>query len=72
MYRWPLCEKVDKINVVYVDDVLMASAIKRNEEVALKDPPSCFLVKDLGKQAHYLTYDITRDPRAGTFRVDQR
>lgn len=35
-------------------------------------PPSWSLVKDLGKQAHNLTYDITRDQRAGTFRVDQR
>ena len=59
------------IIVVYVDDLLVASATKRDEEQALKDLHSFFPTKDLGEASFYLGCHILRDRDAGTLRLDQ-
>jgi len=68
--RRALRGKVVVIIVVYVDDLLVASATKRDEEQALEDLHSCFPIKDLGELAYYLGYNITRDRGTGTLKAD--
>ena len=63
--------KVVVIIVVYVDDLLVASETKRDEEQAMKDLRYCFPIKDLGKTGFYLGCHITRDRDAGTLKLDQ-
>ncbi|CAN0297696.1 unnamed protein product, partial [Ascophyllum nodosum] len=58
--------------VVYVDDLLVASDTKRDEEQAINDLRSCFSIKDLGDAGFYLGCHITRDRDAGTLKFDQR
>ena len=60
-FRRVLRGKVVVIIVVYVDDPLVASETKRDEEQAINDPPSCFPIKDLGEAGFYLGCHITRD-----------
>ena len=50
VFRRVLRGKVVVIIVVYVDDLLVASETKRDEEQATKDLRSCFPIKDLGRQ----------------------
>lgn len=71
MIRQVLHGTVVIIIVVYVNGLLIASITKHDEEFAPKEVYSCFLIKDLGKLAHYLGFDITRDRGAGTLKVDQ-
>ena len=46
VFRRVLCGKAVVIIVVYVDDLLVASKTKRNEEQAINDLRSCFPIKD--------------------------
>ena len=71
VFRRVLRGRVVIIIVVYVDDLLMASETKRNEEQAMKDLRSCFPIKDLGEAGLYLGCHITRDRDAGTLKLDQ-
>ena len=71
MFRQVLRGKVVAIIVVYVDDLLVASETKRDEEQAMKDLRSCFPIKDLEKAGFFLGCHITRDPDAGTLKLDQ-
>ena len=57
--------------MVYVDDLLVASETKRDEEQVMKDQRSCFPIKDRGKTGFCLGYHITRDHDAGTLKLDQ-
>ena len=66
VFRRVLRGKVVVIIVVYVDDLLVASATKRDEEQALRDLHSCFPIKDLEEASYYLGCHITRDRDAGT------
>ncbi|CAM9911565.1 unnamed protein product, partial [Ascophyllum nodosum] len=59
------------IIVVYVDDLLVASETKRDEEQAINDLRSFFQIKDLGEAEFYLGGHITRDRDAGTLKFDQ-
>ena len=70
VFRRVLRGKVVVIIVVYVEDLLMVSATKRDEEQALEDLHSCFPIKDLGELAYYLGYNITRDRGTGTLKAD--
>ena len=71
MFRRILRGKVVVIVVIYVDDLLVASETKRDEEQAVKDLRSCFPIKGLGETGLYLRYYITRDCDAGTLKLDQ-
>ena len=71
MFRRVLRGKVVVIIVVYVDDLLVASESKRNEEQAINDLRSCFPIKDLGEAGLYLGSQITRHRDAGTLEFDQ-
>ncbi|CAN0144290.1 unnamed protein product, partial [Ascophyllum nodosum] len=57
--------------VVYVDDLLVASETKCDEEQAMNDLRSCFSIKDLGEAGFYLGCALTRDRDAGTMKFDQ-
>ena len=65
-----LLGKVLVIIVVYVDDLLVASETKRDEEQAINDLRSCFPIKDLGEAGFYLGCHITRDRDAGKLKLD--
>ena len=65
-----LLGKVVVIIVVYVDDLLVASETKRDEEQAINDLRSCFPIKDLGEAGFYLGCHITRDRDAGKLKLD--
>ena len=71
VFRRVLRGRVVIIIVVYVDDLLVASETKRDEEQAMKDLRSCFPIKDLGEAELYLGCHITRDRDAGTLKLDQ-
>lgn len=57
--------------VVDVEDLLLLSATKENEQQALKDVLPSSPVKDLGEVFYYLGCHITRDPKARTVTKDQ-
>ena len=59
------------IIVVYIDDLLVASETKRDEEQAINDLRSCFPAKDIGETGFYRGCHITRDHDAGTLKFDQ-
>ena len=71
VFRRVLRGKVVVIIVVYVDDLLVASETKRDEEQGINDLRSCFPIKDLGEAGYYLGCHITRDRDAGTLIFDQ-
>ena len=71
MFRRVLRGEIVVIIVVYIDDLLVASEAKRNEEHAMKDLRPCFPIKDIGEAGFYLGYHIRRDRDAGTMNVDQ-
>ena len=71
MFRRVLRANIIVIIVVYVDDLLVASETKRDEEQAINDLRSCFSIKDLGKAGLYLGCHIPRDRDAGTLKFDQ-
>ena len=71
VFRRVLRGKVVVIIVVYVDDLLVASETKRDEEQTMKDLRSCFPIKDLGDAGFYLGCHTTRDRNAGTLKLDQ-
>ena len=70
-FRRVLRGKVVVIVVVYVDDSLVASETKRDEEQTINDLRSCFSIKDLGEAGFYLGCHIARDREAGTLKFDQ-
>lgn len=70
MFSQVLHGKVVVIIVVYVDDLLAASATKPDEEQALRDRHSRFPIKDLGEPPHYVGCRITWDRDTGTLRVN--
>ena len=57
--------------MVYIDDLLVASETKRDENQAINDLPSYFPIKDLGEGGFYLGCHITRDRDARTLNFDQ-
>ena len=57
--------------MVYVDDVLLASKSKEDEERTISDLRSCFKIKDLGEAEFYLGCHITRDRKERTLTFDQ-
>ena len=59
------------IIVVYVDDLLMASETKHDEEQAMKDQRSCYPMKDFKEARFYLGCHITRDRDATTLKLEQ-
>ena len=71
MFRRVLRANVVVIIALYVDDLLVASETKRDEEQAINDLRSCFSIKDLGEAGLYLGYHITRERDAGTLKFDQ-
>ena len=71
VFRRVLRGKVVVIIMVYVDDLLVASETKRDEEQVVNDLRSCFPIKDLGEAGFYLGCCITRDRDAGTLKFDQ-
>ena len=71
VFRQVLRGKVVVIVVVYVDDLLVASETKRDEEQAMKDFRSCFPMKDLWEAGFYFVYHIARNRDAGTLKLDQ-
>ena len=71
VFRRVLRGKVVIIIVVYVDDLLVASETKRDEEQAMNDLRSCSPIKDLGVVGFYLGCHIMRDRHAGTLKFDQ-
>ena len=71
VFRQVLRGKFVVIIVVYVDDLLVASESKRDEEQAMNDLRSCFLIKDLWVAGFYFGCHITRDRDVGTLKFDQ-
>ena len=71
VFRRVLRGNVVVIIVVYVDNLLVASETKRDEEQAIHDIRSCFPIKNLGEAGFYLGYHITRDRGAGTPKFDK-
>ena len=71
VFRRILRGKVVVIIMAYVDDLLVASETKHDEEQAINDLRSCFTIKDVGEAGFYLGYRITRDRDAGTLKLDQ-
>ena len=71
MFRRVLRGEVVLIIVVYVDDLLVASKMKRDKEQAINELRSCFPTKDLEEAVFYLGCHITRDRDAGTLKIDQ-
>ena len=71
VFRRLLRGKVVVIIEVYVDDQLVASETKRDEEQAINDLRYCFPIKNLGEAGFYLGCQITRDRDAGTLKFDQ-
>ena len=63
--------EVKSVIVVYVDDVLLASKSKEDEERTISDLRSCFKIKDLGEAEFYLGCHITRDRKERTLTFDQ-
>ena len=57
--------------MVYVNDLLVASETKSDEEQGMKDLRSCFPIKDLGEVGFYLGCQITRGRDKGTLKLDQ-
>ena len=58
--------------MVYVDNLLVASETKRDEEQAINELQSFFFsIKDLGEAGFYLGCHMTRDHDAGTLKFDQ-
>ena len=53
MFRRVLCANIVVIIAVYVDDLLVASETKRDEEQAINDLRSRFSIKDLGEAGLY-------------------
>lgn len=58
--------------MVYVDDVLLVSKSKEDEERTLYDLHLGFKMKDLGEDEFYLGCYITRDKKKRTLTFDQR
>ena len=58
------------IIVVYMDDLPVASATKRDEEQSLNYLHSCFPIKDLGEASYYLGCPFLRDQDTGTLELD--
>ena len=71
VFRRVLRGKVVVIIMVYIDDLLVASGTKRDEEQAINDLRSWFPIKDLREAGFYLGCHITRDRDAGTMKFDQ-
>ena len=71
MFSRVLRGKIVVIIVVYINDLLVASETKHDEEQAINDLRSCFPAKDLGEARLYLECHITRDRDAGTLKLDQ-
>ena len=71
MFRRVLRGNVVVMNTVYVDDLLVASEMKRDEEQAINDLRSCFPIKDLGEAGFYLGCHTTRDRDARMLKFDQ-
>ena len=59
------------IIVVYIDDLLLASETKSDEEQTLNGLRSCCSIKDFGEAGFYLGCHITRNRDAGTLKFDQ-
>ena len=70
VFRQVLRGKVVVILAVYVDDLLVASETKRDEEQAVEDLRSCFPIKDLRETGFYLGCYITQELEAGTLKLD--
>ena len=60
------------IIVVYVDDLLLISATKEDEERALADLQSSSPIKDMGEISYYLGCHVSRDRKVGTVTLHQR
>ena len=71
MFRRVLRANIVVIIAVYVDNLLVASKTKRDEEQAINDLRSWFSIKDLVEAGLYLGCHITRDRDAGTLKFDQ-
>ena len=71
MFRQVLRGEVVVIIVVYVDDPLVASETKRDDEQTMKDLRSRFRIKDLGEAGFYLGCHITRNRNAKRPKLDQ-
>ena len=71
MFRRVLRANIVVIIAVYVDNLLVASKTKRDEEQAINDLRSWFSIKDLAEAGLYLGCHITRDRDAGTLKFDQ-
>ena len=71
VFRRVLRRNLVVIIVVYVDDLLVASGTKRDEEQAINDLRSCFPIKNLGEAGFYFGCHITRDRDARTLTFDQ-
>ena len=71
VYRKKREGDVAVIIVVYVDDLLLISATKKDEERALADLQSSFPIKDLGEISYYLGCHVSRDRKIGTVTLDQ-
>ncbi|CAN0450211.1 unnamed protein product [Ascophyllum nodosum] len=70
VFRRNLLGNVVVIIVVFVNDLLVASETKHDEEQTIYDPRSCFPIKDLGEAGLYLGCHIKRDRDAGTLKLD--
>ncbi|CAM9469842.1 unnamed protein product, partial [Ascophyllum nodosum] len=71
VFRRVLRGEVVVIIVVYVDDLLVASQTKHDEEQAINDLRSCFPIRDLGEAGFNLGCHITPDRDAGRLKLDQ-
>ncbi|CAN0471283.1 unnamed protein product [Ascophyllum nodosum] len=71
VFRRVLRGNVIVIIVVYLDNLLVASKTKRDEEQAIDDLRSCFPINDLGEAGFYLGCHTTRDRDSGTLKLDQ-
>ena len=71
VFRQVLRGKVVVILAVYLDDLLVASETKRDEEQVMEDLRYCFPIKDLGVAGFYLGCYITQELDAGTLKLDQ-
>ena len=72
VFRQKHLGEVVVIIVVYVDDLLVLSETKQDEDQALEDLRSSFPIKDLGEISYYLVCHITRDRKARTGMFDQQ
>ena len=71
VFRQVLRGKVVVILAVYVNDLLVASETKRDEEQVVEDLRSCFPIKDSREAGFYLGFYITQELEAGTLKLDQ-